>query len=196
MAQPNNAEAEVEQIMLRIRAELGKPVPDQPASHKLAATSSIVKRAVEALSTTTSLQLRETVPLPKPIQLELSEYHGIVSQSTFQPTADRSYRLKDLFEYQDRDFIHAAYWSVLKRKADDGGFNNYLRLLRGGTSRTEILTALRDSPEGRSAKVTVAGLSTRARMLKISRWPIFGYFGRIVAALWILPEEQRRQREI
>jgi SAM-dependent methyltransferase len=196
VGESNCAEAEVEQIMLRIRAELARRAPDQPESHESAALSSTVKQTVDPSSFTARLRLPENVPVPKPMQLELREYDGIISQPTFQPSTGRRYHVKELLEYRDREFIHAAYWAVLQREPDDGGSNTYLRLLREGTSKIEILEFLRDSPEGRLAEAPVAGLSTQARLLKMSRWPLLGPFGRIAAALWNLPEEQRRQRVV
>jgi chromosome segregation ATPase len=191
----NSAEAEVEQIMLRIRAELAQPAPGVPASHEPSASSSTVKQLVKRpLSSVAQLQPPEDLPLPVPIRLALSETEGMVWRSAFQPTPGRRYHIRELFDYQDRDFIVAAYWAVLQREPDDGGFNTYLGLLRGGTSKFEILEFLRDSPEGRAAEITVAGQSTQARILKIFRWPILGFFGRIAAALWDLPEAQRRLR--
>jgi SAM-dependent methyltransferase len=191
----NSAEAEVERIMLRIRAELAQPGPGAPASQGTSASSSTVKDLVKRpLSSVAQVRPPEDLPLPAPIRLALSESDGVVWQSTFQPTPGRRYHIRELFDYQDRDFIVAAYWAVLQREPDDGGFNTYLGLLRGGTSKIEILEFLRDSPEGRAAEITVAGQSIQARILKITRWPILGFFGRIAASLWNLPEAQRRLR--
>ena len=197
MGECNSAEAEVERIMLRIRAELAQSAPGVPVSHEPSAPSSTAKQPVRRpLSSVAHVQPPEDLPLPVPIRLALSETDGIVSQSTFQPTPGRRYHIKELFDHHDRDFIDAAYWAILQREPDDGGFNTYLGLLRGGTSKIEILEFLRDSPEGRMAKTTVAGLSVQTRILKISRWPLLGSFGRIAAALWDLPEAQRRQRVV
>jgi SAM-dependent methyltransferase len=196
MGERNSAEAEVERIMLRIRAELAQPAPGVPVPHELSASSTVKQSVKRPLSSVAHVQRPEDLPLPVPIRLALSETGGIVSQSTFQPTPGRRYHIKELFDYQDRDFIVAAYWAVLQREPDDGGFNTYLGLLRGGTSKIEILEFLRDSSEGRSGKITVAGLSIQTRILKMSRLPLLGTFGRIVAALWDLPEAQRRQSVI
>jgi SAM-dependent methyltransferase len=196
VAQSNNAEAEVEQIMLRIRAELGHHAPHPPGLRELSAPSPIFKKIDEHLSSAVRLQPADNIPVPKRIQLELGEDRGGVEQSNFEPKIGRRYHIRELFEYQDREFINAAYWTLLEREPDDGGLNTYLRLLRAGTSKIEILEFLRDSPEGRLAKTTVAGLSTQSRLLKISRWPVLGPLGRIANALWNLPAEQRRQRVV
>jgi SAM-dependent methyltransferase len=196
VGESNSAEAEVEQIMLRIRAELGRHAPNRHELGEPSAPSAIVKQTVDSSLSTARLASPENIPLPKLTPLELDESGGSVAQSTFEPTTGRRYHIEELLEYQDRDFIHAAYWTVLEREPDDGGLNTYLRLLRGGTSKIEILEYLRDSPEGRLAKATITGLSIQIRLLKISRWPLLGAFGRIAAALWNLSEEQCRQRVV
>ncbi len=194
MAQSNNAEAEVDQIMLRIRAELGQRAPNPPDLRKKSAPSSILKLPSDHLTPPAHLKRAESIPLPKPIQLEWSENDGNVAQSTFEPTMGKRYHIEELFEYQDRDFVHAAYWALLKREPDEGGLNTYLTLLRKGASKTDILEFLRDSPEGRFTKATVAGLAARTRLRKLYRWPILGPLSRIAAAWWNLPADQRAQR--
>jgi SAM-dependent methyltransferase len=189
-----SAEAEVERIMVRIRAELAQRAPGRAMLDGTSPSSPILTRTVEALSHSVSLRPTRDLPVPAPIQLALSEPDGIVSPTAFRPTTGARYRLKDLSDYHDRDFICAAYSAVFQREPDEKGLNTYLGLLRGGASKTEILEFLRDSPEGQSAQVPVAGLSFRLRILKIFRWRPLRPIGRIAAALWYLPEAHQRQR--
>jgi len=196
VGESSSAEAEVEQIMVRIRAELAQRAPSWPALDEPSSSMLMVRQTVETLSPTGSVKPARYLPVPAPILLVLSEPDGIVPQSNFQPETGRRYHIKELFDYYDRDFICAAYWAVFQRDPDDGGFNTYLALLRGGASKTEILEFLRDSPEGRLAKVTVAGLSFRIRILQIFRWSPLRSFGQIAAALWNLPEVHRGQRVV
>jgi SAM-dependent methyltransferase len=196
VGESSSAEAEVEQIMVRIRAELAQRAPSWPALDEPSSSTLMVRQTVDTRSPTDSAKPAKDLPVPAPIRLALSEPDGIVPQSNFQPETGRRYHINELFDYYDRDFICAAYWAVFQRDPDDGGFNTYLALLRGGASKTAILEYLRDSPEGRLAKLTVAGLSFRIGILKIFRWPPLRSFGRIAAALWNLPEVHRRQRVV
>jgi hypothetical protein len=66
-----------------------------------------------------------------------------------------------LLRYNGPEFIAHAYWTLLGREPDPGGFAACLRSLEGGApSKTEILRALRDSEEGHRLGIQVRGLTT------------------------------------
>jgi FkbM family methyltransferase len=71
----------------------------------------------------------------------------------------------------DSAFVSRAYQAVLGRLADDSGRNHFLRALRVGSTRLEVLLALQGSAEGRAAGSRVAGLSTLAWFVEVARFP-------------------------
>jgi len=136
------------------------------------------------------------LPIPEPIDLKLPEPGRIVYKPIFKPAIDGRYRLMNLLAYHDRDFIHAAYWALLQRAPDEEGFGTYLGHLRDGMPKIQLLGALRSSSEGRKVSAEVPGLSLQLFIQKISRWPLIGPLVRVSAALWNLPEEERRRKSL
>jgi hypothetical protein len=56
--------------------------------------------------------------------------------------------VEDLLNLHDESFVHNAYLCVLRRPADPGGFASYLKQLRQGTDKEQLLAALATSTEG------------------------------------------------
>ena len=72
------------------------------------------------------------------------------------------YQISDFNKYYDEEFIDNAYNIILNREADFEGKNNYLSKLRDGTlSKTQIITSLYFSPEGKSQNITILGAKKR-----------------------------------
>ena len=69
----------------------------------------------------------------------------------------------ELLELFDEPFIDTAYLVVLRRIPDADGRAYYLRRLREGLHRIEILAQLRASKEGRGTKSTLADLDEKIR---------------------------------
>ena len=61
--------------------------------------------------------------------------------------------IHELLELESKDFVRAAYWSVLRRSADEGGQRYYEEALRRGRTRLDILRDLALSEEARSRGV-------------------------------------------
>lgn len=94
----------------------------------------------------------------------------------FEPNSSNKYHVNDLLKFHDADFLTAAYRAVLKREPDRFGYEYYLEQLREGhLDKVDLLTILRSSPEGRSAKTRIEGLASRTFLRRISSWPILGY---------------------
>lgn len=82
----------------------------------------------------------------------------------------RRYKLDELLQYDEQEFIWNAYRAVLKREPDEAGFRAYLERLRSGQrTKTDILARIRFSPEGRRKKVGIDGLLTKALVSKAGR---------------------------
>jgi SAM-dependent methyltransferase len=182
---------EIEQFVRRIRAAVAKQGSNEPALCQPATPSfpSIPTENITAIP----IAFLQDLPVPAPIALNLPEQDVIGVQPAFKPTAADMHGIKSLLAYEDRDFIRAAYWAVLRRVPDEGGLDTYLRLLRNGTPKVEILGFLRDSTEGQPLAVPVPGLWSREAILKASRWPLVGPIARRVIAFWRLPDMQRAQ---
>ena len=67
--------------------------------------------------------------------------------------------LEELLSLHDSQFITAAYLTILKRPVDDDGLAGYLRHLRDGMSKAELLAVLARSPEGQAANCQLPGLT-------------------------------------
>lgn len=82
--------------------------------------------------------------------------------------------LDDLISLHDADFVMAAYQLLLKRRPDAEGASYYLRRLRRGTPKVQILGQIRFSAEGRACGVTLPGLDRAFRRHKLLTTPIVG----------------------
>src|SRR4051794_37939702 len=120
----------------------------------------------------------------------LSPPSSAVPPLKMQPELEKreQYQLSDLLGYQDEAFVRNAYQVILKRDPDDAGLAEYLRQLRSGRySKIDIATSLRFSPEGRNAKVSIAGLGNSSLLRKLYRVPVAGYLLRVAVAIVRLP---------
>ena len=72
------------------------------------------------------------------------------------------YEYSDFTKYYDVEFIKNCYKGLLKREADIDGLSNYLKLLRSGEkSKSEIISLIRFSKEGREKNVKLLGAKKR-----------------------------------
>ncbi|MEE4362771.1 MAG: class I SAM-dependent methyltransferase [Desulfotignum sp.] len=97
--------------------------------------------------------------------------------------------VKDFLQYHDRQFISMAYQYILKRPPDEWAFRHFLHnLQKGRFTRVEIIGRLRFSPEGRSRKTPVKGLTGPLVLALAGKLPVFGYLLRWVSAWARLPK--------
>ncbi len=61
--------------------------------------------------------------------------------------------INNLLNSTGRQFIESAFMHLLMRSPDPSGMNAYLKRLRRGVSKTEILLSIADSPEGKSKSI-------------------------------------------
>lgn len=103
------------------------------------------------------------------------------------------YEYGDFTKYHDIEFIKNCYKGLLKREADSVGLEHYLQLLRNGEkSKSEIISILRYSKEGRSKKVKILGFRKRAIMTAIYVTPILGYLAKSFVTILTLPKLLKR----
>jgi len=82
----------------------------------------------------------------------------------------RHYKLHELLQYEDHEFIWNAYRALLKRAPDESGFRGFLgRLRRGERTKIDLLASIRYSPEGRRKHVSIDGLLSKALVSKVIR---------------------------
>ena len=97
--------------------------------------------------------------------------------------------LKDFLQYHDRQFISMAYQHILKRPPDEWAFRHFLHnLQKGRFTRVEIIGRLRFSPEGRSRKIPVKGLTGPLLLALAGKLPVFGYLLRWITTWARLPK--------
>lgn len=82
--------------------------------------------------------------------------------------------LMDLLSHHDELFIYNAYSSLLGRAPDPEGMLYYLKRLRAGVSKTEVLSQLRLSKEGKSRQVAVTGLDKAIQRHSWLKIPVLG----------------------
>lgn len=80
------------------------------------------------------------------------------------------YKLHELLQYDDHEFIWNAYRALLKREPDETGFKGFLERLRSGQrTKIDVLASIRYSPEGRRKNVSIDGLLSKALVSKAVR---------------------------
>ena len=80
------------------------------------------------------------------------------------------YKLHELLQYDDHEFVWNAYRALLKREPDESGFKGFLERLRTGQrTKIDVLASIRYSPEGRRKNVSIDGLLRKALMSKAAR---------------------------
>jgi SAM-dependent methyltransferase len=190
-------EVDVERVMHRIRAEAANSAADEGyrtiERHLLRADLGEVRGVRPSIG---PIPPPKSVEAPEVVILRIPDEDpdpGLFDYQT--PTAGR-FHLEALLNYDDREFIQAAYLTLMMRAPDSGGFDTYLRLLRTGTSKLEVLRILRDSAEGRVADARVVGLRGRLFLEQLCGWPIIGPLTRFLTSLWMLPQVERRQRAL
>jgi SAM-dependent methyltransferase len=188
-------EVDVERFMHRIRAEAANATSDgrdKPIEH---ATLRSDCAEIQGAPLPRRPMPSPAYPhAPEDMILTIPDEDSDPGLLNYQSAADGSHNLETLLNYDDREFIQAAYLALMTRAPDSGGFDTYLRLLRSGTSKLEILCILRDSAEGRAAAARVVGLPGRLFLEKLRGWPIIGPLAGLLTSLWNLPRVECRQR--
>jgi len=102
----------------------------------------------------------------------------------------RANSLAELLEWNDVDFVRCAYVTMLGRQPDPEGEAYYVRRIRSGRSKLEVLWQLRRSSEGRRHDPGIAGLD---RMLKRARRERTPFVGAITRGITRRPAEPSKR---
>jgi len=84
------------------------------------------------------------------------------------------FSLRALYSLNNKAFVDAAYFWLLKRETDPEGMHHYLNRLKAGDAKIEILTSIYRSKERRRLKVNLPRLRSAMLVWKISHIPVVG----------------------
>lgn len=102
----------------------------------------------------------------------------VITQVNYQPTFEQNksgvYDLDDFASLYDRNFVRAAYLAILRREPDPDGERHYVKQVRAGVAKDEILDDILKSKEARQYKTFIRGLKSASVVRKICRIPLFG----------------------
>lgn len=120
----------------------------------------------------------------------------LIFSPEFTVRSDNNYHVDDFLKYHDRDFLKNAYRAILKREADEAGFQHNLQLLRSGAfNKIDILKSLRYSEEGELNGAKIEGLRFPATIRAIERIPVLGYLLQMLIGVARLPALIRSERQ-
>ncbi len=95
------------------------------------------------------------------------------------------YQIEDFTKYHDIEFIENLYRKILLREVDQNALKKRLELLRSGKrSKSEILSMVRFSKEGRDKNIPILGIKKRLFITVLNRIPILSFF----IKLFMLPK--------
>jgi hypothetical protein len=106
----------------------------------------------------------------------MTQLPDIQGRNPFQ----RAESLADLLAWNDVDFVRCAYVTMLGRQPDLSGQEQFVRQIRAGVSKLNILWVLRESAEGRQHDPGIAGLDRALRRAAWQRRPIMGVLSRFL----------------
>ena len=159
MINTNNPEIDVEDIMRRIREEVARRKTQM----------NISSQPADMTAQANPMSTDETF-VPEPVSLSRMAEGGEALPHK------KVYTLSDFLNFHDEAFVRNAYYGILRREPDSGGFTHYLTALREGRfTKIEILGHIRFSPEGKTQMVQVKGLRLSLAIRTICRLPVLGY---------------------
>lgn len=181
MVDVNKRKMSVNQLMQQVRAETQR-------------------RSSGPLQWCAHLQTQEVRPrrldAPSSVTLALGTVGACADELRLQALRDRPRHVREILKYTDRDFVHAAYATILHREPDKGGLETYLCLLRSGVPKLEILGFLLTSPEGHTVGARIPGLRSRLFLERITNWPVIGSIVHLLTTVRDIKETQRTDRAL
>jgi len=182
----SNPEINVEELMQRIRAEV--------AQGKRPFRENDSPPAAPEMNICVSAKSSQSEENHSAFHLNLPGLPSFAAQPAFQASPNSCYHINDLLCYHDQAFIRTAYNAVLHRFPDEEGGQHYLRLLRQGCAREDILGRLRYSKEGRAVGAKITGLAIPFLLQQIYHIPVIGRFISTIAAINNLLHLEGKQR--
>jgi FkbM family methyltransferase len=84
-----------------------------------------------------------------------------------------------IYDHDDAAFVVLAYRTLLLREPDPEGYAYYLKRLRRGVGKLELILQLRSSTEARSKPVELPGLARALWSMHLVRLPVIGVLFRL-----------------
>jgi FkbM family methyltransferase len=94
------------------------------------------------------------------------------------PSSTTASTLDALLACHDQRLINCAYQTLLGRAPDPEGFEYYLRRLRAGYPKIQLIKQLRYSPEGKKRASNIPGLISSIQRYRNESYPLIGWLFR------------------
>jgi len=159
MNAPGAPEISIETLMAQIREEVARRRETSPPGTQGAVVDNRPIPSASAVNPTSKPEATSSQKVPGTAVRPDRPERQSDTASRSANKGGRIFKSGDFSKLQDAAFVNAAYWAVLNRAPDADGEQHYLRLLRSGASRAEILGRLRYSPEGNTIGVRIDGLT-------------------------------------
>lgn len=102
-------------------------------------------------------------------------------------------KVSELLAMEGKDFLDIAYKSILNREIDYNGEAHYLRRLRVGDRKYDVIRSLKRSNEGKSAKAKIDGMRKYLLRHWLTDLPIIGW---VVSRLYNVETNDPISRQI
>jgi len=107
------------------------------------------------------------------------------------------YQYSDFTKYNNEEFIKNIYNTLLQKDVDSNAMEYYLQLLiSGDRSKSEIVTIVRGSKEGKRQNIELLGFKKRFLMLKLFNIPFLGHISKFLFSFLTLPKFIRRVNQL
>jgi FkbM family methyltransferase len=100
---------------------------------------------------------------------------GFVFRSITASNARSIHSIDELLALRGEEFVREAYRVVLCREADDEGLKNYMSAMHAGKSKIQIISALKQSTEGRKVPGRLRRLRRARAFDRAMRLPLIGH---------------------
>ncbi len=99
------------------------------------------------------------------------------------PAAGKGFSYHDFLELNDDEFINELYTVLLQREADEVEFNHLLSLLQSGAkNKSEIISILRYSKEGKEKNIKISGSKKRHILTRLYSIPVICHFTKFLVS--------------
>jgi O-antigen chain-terminating methyltransferase len=144
-----------------------------------------IKVEVEKRKATPFIELKTPITMVKKVDIIEK------NENVFQ--IKEVYEYSDFTKFHDVRFIENIFRGLLKRDADKEGLEHYLNILRSGEkSKSEIISIIRFSAEGRSNNVSLLGFNKRFIQAALYKIPVIGHITKSLVVLFTLPKLLKR----
>jgi SAM-dependent methyltransferase len=158
----------------------------------------MIKKCIPKVSVDTIIErIMAEIKLRKPSKFVEKDSNRTApgpKQKTFE-FKEKGYHINDFLKYDGQEFVSNAYRGILGREAEYEGLNTYMtHLLKGELTKTQILEALRYSPEGKAKDIPIRGIRLPYLIHSAYRLPGLGFLIQLMADIVQLTKTLRYLR--